>query len=363
MRFSRYSIRSATLHSKKRFFSFTFDKKKGFDRKFLSGLKYSRFSNYNSMSIQQPKISIVSPVYGCSGTVIELYLRIKKVLESENLSFELVLVDDGSPDESWPAIEELASRDTRVKGILFSRNFGQHNAITAGLEYAKGEWVVVMDCDLQDQPEEILKLYNRVCEGFDIVLGKRQERKDNFIKKFLSKIFYRVLSYLTKTEQDSSIGNFGIYKADVIAAVCRMGDQQRFFPTLVKWVGFKQTSIAIEHSRRTIGKTSYSFRKTLHLALDVMLAFSDRPLRIIVKFGVYVSLLSVLYTIVTLIRYLSGSIMVMGYTSLIISVWFFSGIIILILGIVGLYIGKTYEKVKGRPQYIIRNSLNLESLK
>ena len=309
----------------------------------------------------QPMISVVSPVYGCGGTVIELYLRIKNALEAEKISFEILLIDDGSPDESWSVIEELASRDNRVKGILFSRNFGQHNAITAGLGHVQGEWVVVMDCDLQDQPEEIIKLYRKAREGFDIVLGKRQERKDLFIKRFLSKTFYRVLSYLTRTEQDSSIGNFGIYKASVIEAVCSLGDQQRFFPTLVKWVGFKHTSIEIEHSQRTIGKTSYSFRKTLNLALDVMLAFSDRPLKIIVKLGVYISVLSVFYTLVTLIRYLTGNIEVIGYTSLIISVWFFSGIIILILGIVGLYIGKTYEKVKGRPQYIIKNRLNLKS--
>jgi dolichol-phosphate mannosyltransferase len=310
---------------------------------------------------KQVQISVVSPVYGCGGTVIELYLRIKKALETEKLTFELILVDDGSPDESWPVIEQLASEDERIKAILLSRNFGQHNAITAGLEHAKGEWVVVMDCDLQDQPEEIIKLHKKALEGFEIVFGKRQERQDYYIKKYLSKTFYRVLSYLTKTEQDSSIGNFGIYKAQVIDAVCRLGDQQRFFPTLVKWVGFKKTSIEIEHSRRTIGKTSYSFRKTLNLALDVMLAFSDRPLRLIVKFGVLVSLLSAFYTLVTLIRYLAGDIKVLGYTSLIISIWFFSGIIILILGIVGLYIGKTYEKVKGRPQYIIKKDLNLES--
>jgi len=317
-------------------------------------------STINRMS-KSVTISVVSPVYGCGGTVIELYLRIKKALETENISFELLLIDDGSPDESWPAIEEIAKRDERVKAILLSRNFGQHNAITAGLEHAKGEWVVVMDCDLQDQPEEILKLYKKALEGFDIVLGKRQERKDSFIKKFLSKTFYRVLSYLTQTEQDSSIGNFGIYKACVIEAVCRLGDQQRFFPTLVKWVGFTQTSMSIDHSKRTVGKTSYSFRKTLNLALDVMLAFSDRPLRLIVKFGVYISFFAVIYTFITIIRYLTGGIEVLGYTSLIISIWFFSGIIILILGIVGLYIGKTYEKVKGRPQYIVKTRLNLEN--
>ncbi|MCB8995103.1 MAG: glycosyltransferase family 2 protein [Bacteroidales bacterium] len=314
-----------------------------------------------NMPKQKPILSVVSPVYGCAGTVIELYLRLKKLCETENLSFELLLVDDGSPDNSWPSIEELSMKDERVKGILLSRNFGQHNAIAAGLEHSCGEWVVVMDCDLQDQPEEIIKLYKKALEGYDIVLGKRQERKDRFIKKFLSKTFYRVLSYLTQTEQDSTIGNFGIYRDSVIKAVCSLGDQQRFFPTMVKWVGFRQTSITIEHSRRNIGKTSYSFRKTLNLALDVMLAFSDRPLKLIVKFGVYVSLFSLVYTTITLIRYMAGGIKVMGYTSLIISVWFFSGIIIVILGIVGLYIGKTYEKVKSRPNYIIKSIKNIET--
>jgi len=311
------------------------------------------------MSEHQTLISVVSPVYGCKGTVVELYHRVKKVLETENISFELLLIDDGSPDDSWPLIEELACLDDRVKGILLSRNFGQHNAITAGLEHVSGQWVVVMDCDLQDQPEEIMKLYTKALEGFDIVFGKRIERKDNFIKKFLSKNFYRALSYLTQTEQDSSIGNYGIYEAQVIEAVCRMGDQQRFFPTLVKWVGFRYTSVEITHSPRTIGKTSYTFHKTLNLALDAMLAFSDRPLKLIVKFGAYISLLAILYAIITFIRYCTGSIQVMGYTSLIISIWLLSGIIILILGIIGLYIGKTYEKVKDRPQYIVKTSVNL----
>lgn len=309
----------------------------------------------------KPIISIVSPVYGCSGTLLELYLRVKNALEPEKIEFELILVDDRGPDDSWEVIEKMASSDPRVKGIRLSRNFGQHNAITAGLDHIAGEWAVVMDCDLQDQPEEIIRLYRKAMEGYDIVLGRRQERKDNYIKKLFSRIFYRVLSYLTQTEQDSSIGNFGIYRFEVIRAVCSLGDQQRFFPTLVRWVGFRHTTVRIEHAPRTIGKTSYSFRKTLNLALDVMIAFSDRPLKLIVKLGIGISLLSVLYTVITLIRYFTGNIEVIGYTSLIISVWFFSGIIILILGIVGLYLGKTYEKVKDRPQYIIKTRLNLES--
>ncbi len=308
-----------------------------------------------------PVLSVVSPVYGCSGTVIELFLRIKNTLEPENISFELVLVDDGSPDGSWPVIEELTGRDERVKGIQLSRNFGQHNAISAGLDHSSGDWVVVMDCDLQDRPEEILRLYRKALEGYDIVLGRRQERKDNFIKKMMSSAFYKALSYLTRTPQDSTIGNFGIYRSSVIDAVCNLGDQQRFFPTMVRWVGFTSTSINIEHSRREIGKTSYSFRKTLNLALDVMIAFSDRPLKLIIKVGFLMAALSLLYTVITLFRYAVGDIKVLGYTSLIVSIWFLSGVIILILGIIGLYLGKTFEKVKDRPGYIVKTRKNLPS--
>jgi dolichol-phosphate mannosyltransferase len=311
------------------------------------------------MVVEKQVISVVSPVYGCEGSIRDLYLRISKTLESARISFEIIFVVDGSPDHSWKVVEELAVVDERVKGILLSRNFGQHNAISAGLEHVTGDWVVVMDCDLQDQPEEIMKLYNKALEGYDIVLGKRQERKDNLIKRLLSKSFYKILSYLTRTIQDPSIGNFGIYRKPVIEAVCRLGDYQRFFPTMVRWVGFSTTTLQIKHARRTIGKTTYSFRKTLNLALDVMIAFSDRPLKLIVKLGFGITLLSFLFLVIIFVRYVTGEIMVLGYTSIIISIWFLSGIIILILGIIGLYLAKTYEKTKDRPQYIIKQKINM----
>lgn len=163
-----------------------------------------------------------------------MYLRSKSCQEKENLSFELILVDDNSTDNSWNIIVEMGKKDKRVKGIKLSRNFGQHKAITAGLAKASGKWIVVMDCDLQDQPEEIPKLYAKAREGYDVVLGRRTNRQDGFFERIFSKLFYRVLGYLTDTKQDSTIGNFGIYKQKVIEAVLSMDDNLRYFPAMVK---------------------------------------------------------------------------------------------------------------------------------
>lgn len=307
---------------------------------------------------QLSKIGVIIPVYGCKTQLIELYLRLKEVLSSISEDFEIIMVNDKCPQDSWSAIIEICNRDKRVKGINLSRNFGQHYAITAGLKNSNSEWVVVMDCDLQDRPEEIPALYNKALEGYDVVLGRRLERKDNFIKRSLSKLFYKFLSYLTETEQDSTIGNFGIYNKKVIEAVCSMGDHLRYFPTMVKWVGFNQTSIKIDHAKREQGKSSYSFRKLLLLSLDVMISFSDKPMKLVVKLGLTISLTSLIFAVYTIIKYFVGDIKIMGWTSLIISIWFLSGIIVFILGIIGLYIGKTFEKVKDRPSYIIKNYLN-----
>src|ERR1035437_711617 len=209
----------------------------------------------------QPHISIVTPVYGCRTCLVELYLRLTQSLEAINTDYEIIMVNDASPDGAWITIEEIAKKDKRVKGIDLSRNFGQHYAINAGLEKCSGEWVIVMDCDLQDQPEEIYKLYLKAQEGFDVVLAQRQMRQDSFLKVYLSKFFYKTLGYLTDTEQDSTIANFGIYHKKVIQTICSMGDSMRYFPTMVRWVGFKQTAIAIEHASRTEGKSSYNFSR------------------------------------------------------------------------------------------------------
>ena len=304
-------------------------------------------------------ISVVSPVYRADKIVQELVKQVKENLLTITEDFEIILVNDASPDNSWVAIETECKKDKRVKGINLSRNFGQHYAITAGLSYAKGEWVVVMDCDLQDRPDEIPNLYKKAMEGWDIVFAQRKERKDGFLKKKLSKLFYYLFSYLTETKQDASVANFGIYNKKVIVAILSMKDQIRFFPTIIQWVGFRKYYLPVKHSERFEGKSSYNFKGLFKLALNSILAFSDKPLRLTVKLGFGITLISLLVMLVYFIMYLTGSIKVLGFTSLIISFWFLSGIIIFILGFVGLYIGKMFEKVKDRPNFIVQEEINI----
>lgn len=303
--------------------------------------------------MNNPHISVVSPVYGCKTCLYELYFRLKETLEKISPEFEIILVNDASPDGAWDTIVELATKDKRVKGIDLSRNFGQHCAITAGLDYCTGDWVIVIDCDLQDQPEEIVNLYKETLKGFQIVYAQRFQRKDRFFKRIFSKLFYAAFSYLTNTNQDPTISNFGIYHKKVIDSIRNMGDSHRYFPTMVRWVGFKHTKVKVAHAERTDGHTSYSFKMLIRLAIDNILTFSDKPLRLVVKFGFFISCLALIFGIYNLILFFNNKIMVPGYTSLIISVWFLSGLIIMVLGVVGLYIGKTFDTVKNRPKYLI----------
>ena len=303
-------------------------------------------------------ISIVSPVYNAEKIVDELVKRIVDSVSKITDDFEIILVEDGSPDNSWQKIVENCSIDKRVKGIRLSRNFGQHYAITAGTDNATGDWVVVIDCDLQDRPEEIKKLYqSAIAQNYDAVIAKRIDRNDGFIKKSLSYIFYKFLSYLTGTKHDHSIANFGIYNKNIIESISIMRESIRYFPTMIKWVGFKIGYVNVEHSKRSIGKTSYNFKKLLNLALDIIMAYSDKPMRLTIKLGLSISLLSFLFAIYNIYRAWHGDIAVMGYASLIVSVWFLAGMIMVILGVVGLYLGKTFEGVKNRPIYIVKEKV------
>ena len=205
------------------------------------------------------KISVVSPVYFGENLVEELVTRLDNSLTQICDDYEIILVEDGSPDDSWKSIEKACSVNSKVKGIKLSRNFGQHYAISCGLEHANGDWIVVMDCDLQDRPEEIRNLLEKALEGYDIVFAQRIERQDTFLKRMSSLAFYKVFSYLTDTQQDPSIANFGIYNKKVINAVLSMKDTIRYFPTLVQWVGFNSSKIEVEHNSRFDGHSSYSW--------------------------------------------------------------------------------------------------------
>ena len=302
--------------------------------------------------------SIVSPVYRAEKIIPTLVKRIEDSISKITSNYEIILVEDCGPDNSWEVINSIAQTNSKVKGIKLSRNFGQHYAITAGLDHCNGDWIVVMDCDLQDQPEEIINLYTKAKEGFDIVLARRAERKDGFFKRLFSTLFYKTLSYLTGSEQDATVANFGIYNKKVIDAVVSMRESIRYFPTMIKWVGFNSTKIDVVHENRVEGESSYNLKKLLKLALDIILAFSDKPLRMMIKIGLIISLISVFIAAESIYSWFKGDIIVMGYTSLIVSIWLLSGIIISTLGLVGLYVGKTFEGVKNRPIYLVQKKVN-----
>lgn len=305
------------------------------------------------------EISVVSPVYNSATLVGSFTQRVSAVLQQLGVPYEIVLVDDGSADLSWREIEAVCALDQHIKGILLSRNFGQHYAITAGLDIAQGNWVIVMDSDLQDRPEEIPLMYKKAQEGFEIVLCRRNQRTDGWLKKLGSQFFNSFLNFITGKKIDHTIANYGIYKQPVIKSIIAMRESIRYFPMMVLWVGYKSTTIEVLHGQRLSGKTTYNFKKLVRLALDIVLSYSDKPLEIVALMGGIISLASFCFGIITLIRYFNHSIVVLGYTSLLLSIWFLSGLIMATLGIVGLYVGKTFNSIKQRPLYITRTTLNV----
>ena len=217
-----------------------------------------------------------------------------------------------------------------------------------------------MDGDLQDRPEEIIRLYDTALQGYDIVFAERQLRQDSFFKRSSSKLFYKLLSYLTDTDYNPAIANFGIFSRKVIKNVNSFKERSRLFPLLVKSVGFQWTSVAVTHSARAEGESSYTLKKLVNLALDTMIAYSNKPLRLSIKLGFFVSLSSFFYSLWLFLRYFYYDVHVAGWTSVMVSLFFLSGLILSMLGIVGLYIGKIYEEVKGRPLFIVDEILNIE---
>jgi len=312
------------------------------------------------MTPQSTGLSVVVPVYMGSPFLRELHIRVTASVAPLFDDYELVLVNDASPDDSWPLIRALCEADPHVKGIHLSRNFGQHYAITAGLTRATGEWIVVMDCDLQDIPEEIPKLYRKACEGHDTVFAQRHHRQDSGLKRFSSRAFYSVFSYLTDTRLDPSVANFGIYHRRVIRAVLSMGDKTRYFPTMAQWVGFQKAYLPVVHGDRKAGASSYSVSKLLLLATNTIVAFSDKPLRLFVYAGFGTSFLSLCIAVFYYALTLMGRIRVQGFASLILSLWFIGGVLMSSMGVLGIYLGRTFDQVKGRPVFIIAETANLE---
>ena len=304
-------------------------------------------------------LSVVIPVYKAEGSLHELYRRLRAALEMITADFEIILVEDCGGDRSWSIINELAQADQRVKGIQFSRNFGQHYGITAGLDYCRGDWVVVMDCDLQDQPEEIPKLYAKAHEGYNVVFARRAVRQDHLLKRWSSHLFYKIFDYLTEQKSDPAIANFGIYSRKVIDNYKSMRESVRAFPLFVRWLGFPSVVVDVEHAPRTSGASSYTLRKLTNLAIDAIIAQSNRPLRLSIKFGFFMAFCSILVACYYTVRYFWFSIPVAGWTSVIVSIYFLAGLFFVNTGFIGLYIGRIYDETKQRPLYVVHDFINL----
>lgn len=306
------------------------------------------------------KLSVVVPVYYGDDCLDELYTRLSNALSKLTPDYEIILVNDGSPDNSWQSIEELAKKDDKIKGINLSRNFGQHYAITAGLDFVQGDWIVVMDCDLQDKPEEIEKLYNKAREGYDVVFANRIERQDSFLKKLYSKIFFKIFDYLTENKTNKSVANFGIYSKKVIHNFRKIREQTRSFSIFIKWLGFNRAYVDVEHGKRFAGKTSYNFSKMINYAIDTITAESNKPLRLSIKLGFFISALSFLFTIFLIFNYFVLKVTVEGWTSIMVALFFMSGLILANLGLIGIYLGKIFDETKKRPLYIIKDIVNIK---
>ncbi|MEP6632912.1 MAG: glycosyltransferase family 2 protein [Luteimonas sp.] len=305
-----------------------------------------------------PTLSVVSPVYGCAGCLEELVERLKRTLLELGERFEILLVDDGSPDLAWTRITELATMHAEVRGLRLSRNFGQHQAIFAGLEHAAGEHIVVMDCDLQDRPEEIPALLRAARAGADIAYGQRVDRRDGIFKRLASRCFYHALSYLTGVAYDHRVANFGVYSRKVVDILLRMPEAERCFPLMVRWTGMNAVSVPVEHAERTHGKSAYDLRKSMRLAIGMVLSYSDKPLRLVTKLGMLLSLLAFGVVGYSVYLYASGKTAVAGYTSIIASIWLLGGVIMFCVGVVGLYVGQMFKDSKRRPSYLVDRRVN-----
>lgn len=305
------------------------------------------------------QLSIVSPIYKGEQMLEELVTRIKASVETFTMDYEIILVNDCSPDNSWDKMKDICSRDKKVKGLNLSRNFGQHYAITAGLTRSSGDWVVVMDCDLQDRPEEIPNLYHKALEGYDTVFAELLERDDTFWKKFTSRAFSYVFAYFTDTPIGKKTNNFGIYNRNVIDAVLRMGDHIKCFPIEVRWVGFNIGYYPVVKDARAEGTSGYTWSKLFSFAFNNIIAFSNKPLKMALRLGFYIVMISILLATYYFVRYLFGGIGVSGFTTLVISLWLIAGIIVSLIGMVGIYLGRVFDKIKDRPIFIVKDSINI----
>jgi polyisoprenyl-phosphate glycosyltransferase len=308
-----------------------------------------------------PRLGIVSPVYRAEGCLDELHRRLTTVLNEMAVDYEIVLVDDGSPDRSGEKLEQIATSDSRVTAVILSRNFGQHAAILAGLSESQASAVVVMDCDLQDRPEDIPLLYAKLLEGFDVAIARRHERQDSWFKRTTSRIWFGLLNRLTDTPTDREAGSFSIVTRQVVDELLSMPNRRSHFLFVLKWLGFRQAYVDAQHNQRFAGRSSYSFWGLVAHAMAGITAHSTRLLHLSIYAGFSFVALAVVQFAYVLFRKFADGIGVAGWASVMAALWLIGGAILFSLGVIGIYVGRIVEDVKGRPPFVVRRRVRSEA--
>lgn len=309
--------------------------------------------------MESVKLSIISPVYKAEKIVDELVRRIVEEVSKITTDYEIILVEDGGGDNSWNKIEENCKTNTKIKGIKLSRNFGQHYAITAGLQYSKGERIIIMDCDLQDNPASIQNLLKKMDEGFDIVFTKRIKRQHSFFKGLTAKLYNYLIGVLADRNFDVNTGSMICLGRNAANAFLQLKEKDRLYIQLFKWIGFKQTYVYVEHDKRFEGKSTYSLGRMISLAVQGLTSHSNKLLKLSIYLGFAMACLSFLISLVIVILYFVRGFSP-GWPSLFVAISFATGIILVSNGVLGLYLGKTFEQTKDRPLYIIEKHIDNE---
>lgn len=302
-------------------------------------------------------LSVVAPVYNEVNSLPELHRRVRDVMSQLDEPWELILVDDGSQDGSTDRIRELAKKDPHVKPVIFARNFGHQLAVTAGLNYSRGEAVVIIDADLQDPPEVIPDLVQRWREGYEVVYAVREERKgESWFKRFTASLFYRLIQVITDVSIPLDTGDFRLLDRKVVNALNTMRERHRFLRGMSAWVGFRQIGVPYSRDPRFAGETKYTFRKMLGFALNAVTGFSYFPLQLATYFGFTSAAIAALAIPIVIVLRLMGNQAFFGQATTLLAVLFLGGVQLISLGILGEYIGRLYDEAKGRPLYVVREA-------
>ncbi|HDR6313701.1 glycosyltransferase [Bacillus cereus] len=309
----------------------------------------------------QKLISVVVPMYFEEEVAQECYNRLKSVMLQNDINYEFVFVNDGSTDRTMEILSEIAANDYRTKIVNFARNFGHQIAVTAGIAAAKGDAIVIIDADLQDPPEVITELIAKWEEGYEVVYAKRKQRKgETWFKLLTAKYFYKFLNYMSDIDIPKDTGDFRIIDRKVADVFNQMTERNRFIRGMMSWVGFRQTYVEYERDERFAGETKYPLKKMIKFASDGIIAFSTKPLRIVMTLGLLSVLISIIVLLYTITVKIIGTGTQTGWASIMVAITFFSGIQLLGLGIVGQYIARIYDESKNRPIYIVKETINIE---